>query len=455
MSGGPRRARRYCTNCGAEARTDDAFCVSCGASVEPGLEAQEGSGVGPESLRPSLRNLQGAFEGLVRRLSALPRPSGVVVGLMVLASLMVLLLALFPLISPLVETLEPVGFLATLSLFALSILALLLEVGRESQRRKLRRLALISMAAYFFIAAYHMLLMVLGFIEGGPPAWGLLVLVLGSGLVYAAFVVRNRSRNALPGRSALVGNWRGRLDGVAHWVGSLPLAAKAAVIVGVLGLLSLLSPYVFVLGAVTAVASVVALVVRAIQRRPLKQAVVAASSFVVFTVVFGVASDGLYGTGTGLTVSITSGDRGSRPTERITVDDTYTPILQDAVFTPGFAGEECAAVVDCHLIKRITVYGDYAEVILFDVKNPTMFEGAENDLICSGVADVAAQEGVPISRVVVKSRVVRRAAPDYGVRSECGAGESTTALRSGEYTAYQAHRAPVSARVRWTDPCLT
>jgi hypothetical protein len=121
-------------------------------------------------------------------------------------------------------------------------------------------------------------------------------------------------------------------------------------------------------------------------------------------------------------------------------------ILQDAVFTPGFAGEECAAVVDCHLIKRFTVYGDYAEVILFDVKRPTMFEGAGNDLICSGVADVAAQEGVPINRVVVKSRVVRRAAPDYVVKRECRVGQSGNALRSGEYAAYQAHQAPTFTR---------
>src|SRR5215213_1106455 len=204
------------------------------------------------------------------------------------------------------------------------------------------------------------------------------------------------------------GRWRAFLTGTARRFGATPLTLWVATGV-VLVLLILLVPAARWAAVVVLLVSIVAVGVQAQQRKPIEGwGLVLIVSFTA-TVLGGL-------------VSADPGDGGSRPTEQVAVDDVYTPILQDAVFTPGIAGEECAAVVDCDLIKRITVHGNHAEVILFDVKRPTMFEGAENDLICSGVADVAAQEGVPINRVVVKSQVVRRAAPDYGVKRKCGVG---------------------------------
>lgn len=70
--------------------------------------------------------------------------------------------------------------------------------------------------------------------------------------------------------------------------------------------LALLSPYVLVLGAVSVVVSAFALVVQAARRRPWRQAGVVALTCVALTVIFGVVSDGIYDTGTGVEVSVTS-----------------------------------------------------------------------------------------------------------------------------------------------------
>src|SRR5215217_4480923 len=161
------------------------------------------------------------------------------------------------------------------------------------------------------------------------------------------------------------GRWRAFLTGAARRFGATPLTLWVAA-GAVLVLLILLVPAARWAAVVVLLVSIVAVGVQAQQRKPIEGwGLVLIVSFTA-TVLGGL-------------VSADPGDGGSRPTEQVAVDDVYTPILQDAVFTPGIAGEECAAVVDCDLIKRITVHGNHAEVILFDVKRPTMFEGAENE----------------------------------------------------------------------------
>lgn len=67
-----------------------------------------------------------------------------------------------------------------------------------------------------------------------------------------------------------------------------------------------ISHYVFVLGYVLVGASMIALVVQAARRKPSKQAGFACLASIALTLVFGGISHGLYDTGTGLRLSVTS-----------------------------------------------------------------------------------------------------------------------------------------------------
>lgn len=306
-NGDDNQSQGYCTSCGAQVRSGTAFCVSCGAQLKAGSDAPDHMNAGATPPRAVSLGSEGRFESFTRRAKALPKPSGVVVVLMALGLVMVMLLALFPLISPLLEFAGQGILLVPLFVFAVSVFGVLLEVGGVERRRLLKRLGLITLSVYFFFATYHVLLDVLGILEGGSPAW-LLVLVVGSGLVYVAFVIRNRGENAMPVSPVLTGeNWLATLGNVFRWVKSLPSAVKVAVVVGVLGALILFSPYVFVSGAALVGAGALALIVRTVQRMPLKQAGTITLASLALTLVFGSISDSLYHTGTGLEVSINRG----------------------------------------------------------------------------------------------------------------------------------------------------
>ncbi len=45
----PNQPQRYCTNCGAEIRSDTRFCVSCGASLLPGQPDSSNANSGPRA----------------------------------------------------------------------------------------------------------------------------------------------------------------------------------------------------------------------------------------------------------------------------------------------------------------------------------------------------------------------------------------------------------------------
>ena len=295
--------QKYCGTCGAQVRPGTAFCVSCGARLGAESQASEHTNPDPTPSRPASLASEGSFETATRRVKALPKPSGIVVVMVTLGLLMAVLVTLFPLVSPLLEYASQAILLVPLLVFAISVFGLLLESDRVERRRLLKGLGLIALVTYFFFSAYHVVLESLGFIEGGGISW-LLVLVLVCGLVYVVFALRNRGENATPARSAFVADWRVTLRNVFQWMKFLPLPVKVAVVMGILGLLSLLSPYIFVLGAALVGASVLALIVRAVQRMPLKQAGGIALASLALTVAFGSVSDALYNTGTGLELSV-------------------------------------------------------------------------------------------------------------------------------------------------------
>lgn len=308
--------RGYCTSCGARLEPGNAFCTSCGAPAEAGTRATDRSATGAApSVVAFLSGWGTTFRTLTQRIRAFFKLSGVAWGSAAVGLLMVLLVALFPLVSPAVGLAYPMVLRVPLLLFAAGALGWLIdEGGREGRRRRgFGWLALIALAVYLFAAAYRLLLGVFGFVEGSAPVW-LLVLVAGCGLACAAFGVRNRGGgDATPERPSLFGGgWRHALAGVARWVKALPRGVAAAVVVGALGTLSLFSPYVFVLGAVSVVVGVVALIVRAARRRPLKGAGTVALAALALTLAFGAVSDALYRTGTGLEVSVISGTEDSR-----------------------------------------------------------------------------------------------------------------------------------------------
>jgi hypothetical protein len=307
--------RKYCTRCGAQVRSGNAFCVSCGARLDAASRVPEHTKAGAVPPRPTAFGAKDMFGTLMRQAKASPRPPGVVVALATLGLLMVLLVVLFPLVSPLLEFVGQAILLVPLLVFAISVFGVLFEVGWAERRRLLRRVGLISLSVYVFFATYRVLLGVLGLVEGGSPAW-LLVLVAGCGLVYIAFVIRNRGENAGPVLPALAGEgWLATLGGVLRWVNSLPWIVKAAVVVGVLGTLIMFSPYVFVLGAALVGASVLALIVRAVRHMPLKQAGVVAAASLAVTLAFGGISDALYNTGTGLEMSVSTGQNEASGTD--------------------------------------------------------------------------------------------------------------------------------------------
>lgn len=273
--------------------------------MEPGPRTSERApGEATSSPEGSLDS-KGVLEALTRRIGTLSRPSsGAVVALVGAISLMALLVVLFPLISPLLDLGSQALLLVPMFAFAASVLGLLLDLGGVGWRWRLRWFGLIALAVYFFLAAYRLVLGSLGLLEVRAPLW-LTGLVLVCASAYVAFVVRNRGENVTLVRPVLAGgDWRDTLRNVFQWVRSLPLAVQVAVIVGVLGTLSLLSPYIFVLGAVLLGASVFALLLRAIRRRPLKQVGIVAVAALALTLVFGGISDALYKTGTGLMVSV-------------------------------------------------------------------------------------------------------------------------------------------------------
>ena len=120
------------------------------------------------------------------------------------------------------------------------------------------------------------------------------------------------------------GRWRAFLTGTARRFGATPLTLWVATGV-VLVLLILLVPAARWAAVVVLLVSIVAVGVQAQQRKPIEGwGLVLIVSFTA-TVLGGL-------------VSADPGDGGSRPTEQVAVDDVYTPILQDAVFTPGIAG---------------------------------------------------------------------------------------------------------------------
>ncbi len=397
--------RGYCTSCGARLEPGNAFCSSCGAPAEAGTRATDRStaGAAPSVAFPSGRGA--AFGAFTRRIRAFFKLSGVAWGSAAVGLLMVLLVALFPLVSPAVGLAYPMVLRVPLLLFAAGALGWLIdEGGREGRRRRgFGWLALIALAVYLFAAAYRLLLGVFGFVEGSAPVW-LLVLVAGCGLACAAFGVRNRGGgDATPERPSLFGGgWRHALAGVARWVKASPRGVAAAVVAGALGALGLFSPYLLVLGAVSVVVGVVALIVRAARRAPLKQAGTVALAALALTLASGFVSDALYNTGTGLVADIghgsgadtASGDGGDYA-EQAARDARNTERLANVVFEPDPYG-----AVDKQLIDDLWVNGDTAEVVLVPMEDPFSVE-IEGAVICQDVARLASVQDVPVDEVRV------------------------------------------------------
>ena len=68
--GRPERPRRYCTNCGAQASQDDAFCAGCGARLPSGRADEAATREIPRPAQGGGMRL-GVDRAVVRTLSAI------------------------------------------------------------------------------------------------------------------------------------------------------------------------------------------------------------------------------------------------------------------------------------------------------------------------------------------------------------------------------------------------
>lgn len=301
---GPEQPRRYCTSCGAEVRSGNTFCVSCGSPLlqepspprQPWVTALQRQ----ESLHQAARELLAGTVGRLR----LIEPSRVITVLVGSGLLLGLLVFLAPLTTPVLAALGPSVFLVPLVVIAACGVVLLLEAGGTELRKRLGQILSVALAVYLFLSLYRV---VLGIEDAGRrDALGFLLLVVALACVLLALLERGTRKSSLGGSS--MGNaLRGALDWAAGRLRALPAPLKvAASALLALTVLALLSPYVLVLGAVSVVVSAVALVVQAVRSRPWRQAGVVALTCVALTVIFGVVSDGIYDTGTGVEVNVTS-----------------------------------------------------------------------------------------------------------------------------------------------------
>jgi hypothetical protein len=321
---GSGQAGRYCTNCGAEIRPGTRFCMSCGEPLD--LAAQENLIQAPatpsnrqgdtqressqqESFGEALRTVMADIFGYAKTLADPPKTTVFLLGL---GSLMGLLLLLSPLVFPVLDFFGPTAFYVPLLVFAISILTLLLSGEGWARGASVRRIAVVALVVYLMVGLYRVFLMYFEASESRIAMGVLLLVVVAVGVL---FVLNDRGILGRPQENAESAGdtLRGLLHGGIRSARTLPRGLKILVVgAASLVLIASISPYVFVLGGALVAMGVVALVIRALQSRPLKRTGAASVAFVALTVIFGVISNGLYGTGTGLTMGIASGSEAAQ-----------------------------------------------------------------------------------------------------------------------------------------------
>ncbi len=155
------QSQRYCRNCGAEVRSGNAFCVSCGASIAaegewPGQahsssahrQSPAGAALG-EALWGMLRRfgrsrtysddaLRNALRNLLWRVKDLPiglKVAGAVVGVLLLLTI-----------------LSPLGLVTALFIFGVSIITLIVRVRQHRSVKRLRIIAVTSLVLMLVFA---------------------------------------------------------------------------------------------------------------------------------------------------------------------------------------------------------------------------------------------------------------------------------------------------------------
>ena len=281
------RSQRYCPNCRAEVRTGNAFCVSCGKQLNV-----EGAA------RPVVRDAGSSNRSLLNQRNIMVALYG--------AGVLLFLIVFYLLFNYSV----PLGFL----LIGLSVLAVLVIRKNRGRQTRLERRVFERAGRYGDSArrAYE---------EGKHREFARNAYRQSREAYEGATVrYRDRSENRVAGDDRQpkpnTGNpSQGALQGVSQnllrRIKGLPIVLKVAgAVVAALLLLTVLSPIGLVVALLLLGVSVAALIVRARQRRSVKEWGIVAVASLVLALVFGGVSSALYDAGL-------SGNFGSASTESV------------------------------------------------------------------------------------------------------------------------------------------
>jgi hypothetical protein len=300
---GSRQPQRYCRNCGAELRPGTAFCTSCGEPL--GSADQNASNSGRTYSRTG-RSLGSSLPGVVRSIAdgcksiaEDPRVAWVLVSACAVLGLLVLLRSAA---RPILQLLGPSVFLFPLLAIAAATLLLTVGVGNTGHTRTMKSVVAVAAVFYFSVGLFRAVLEIVP-LSAARNVVGITLLAFAA--LGALLVAESRGfRNTAQPRSTV----RRAAANCGRWVGGWSTRRKTLSLGGVaLVLLLVLSAYAFVLSATDAAAPVAALAVRVGRRKTWKPAGYAVMGSVVLTLTFGIVSDALYGTGTGLEITTNAG----------------------------------------------------------------------------------------------------------------------------------------------------
>lgn len=287
---GADQPRRYCTNCGSRMRSGNAYCVSCGKSVDSTVQGPPPRTVVAVDTREPSDRPQWSMAAVFDRARSWMDPTRTGVVLVGLSLATGALLLLSPLALPVLATLDYVAFVAPLLVAVVGVLVTLVRGSRVP--RGLRWVVAAALCLYGAVGLYRLSLDHLE-TPTSRVTVGILLLAGASCGTLAAVVRPIRERLIYSGPR---GNTR------------TPHPAKITLYAVALALAIFASPYMFVLGAAMSAVGIAAISI-AVMRDALGRAITFFLASLIATLLFGVVSDILYGTGNGteLPISITVG----------------------------------------------------------------------------------------------------------------------------------------------------